>query len=98
MIRDIILDLPLEHLGEPLTSSWLGSVFKIEFELKVVCKFDQYKGKDKFEATFPLKIMQSPNITPSDEPYRVPDEWNPIQPKAEVSYLPQPSTYSDYYK
>ena len=62
-----------------LTGSWLGEVFQVQYLLKVYIK---HEGLFEFGAgrsvTLPLKILNTPTVSETKEPYRVPDNWNPV--------------------
>lgn len=94
LVRELVLDVPLEFRDEALTGSWLGDVFAIEYVLRVKVKFEQWKGN--YEAEFPIKFMSSPQLVKSDEAYRVPEVWNPIICTQEPCYLFQQGKYSPF--
>lgn len=71
-----------------LSGSWLGSLFKIQYQLRVFVKHDQLL---KFGAgdyvTFPIRILSEPFVETSQEPFRVPENWNPISVNSDIAYL-----------
>ena len=71
-----------------LTGSWLGVVYQIQYVLKVYVK---HEGLFQFGAgrcvTCPLKILNTPSVEKTGEPYRVPEVWNPTPGNAEPAYL-----------
>ena len=58
---------------EPVQSSWLGSVFTINYILKVFVKVDNWSefGEGEF-VVMPVKIIARPKLEVANEPYRVP--------------------------
>ena len=39
------------------------------------------------KTTLPIRILSSPKLDPSKEPYRVPKDWNPYQDEFGPAYL-----------
>ena len=71
-----------------LTGSWLGAVYQVQYVLKVYVKHDgMLQFGDGRCVTMPIKILNTPCITKSDEPYKVPEDWNPIQCNEDPIYL-----------
>lgn len=53
--------------------SWIGSVFKIEYFLKVFVKFNAWNSRGEGDLTIlPIKILTTPKLIVSEENYRVP--------------------------
>jgi len=71
-----------------LTGSWLGVVYQVSYLLKVYVK---HEGMFQFGAgrcvTMPLKIFNTPAVTTTAEPFRVPEHWNPTPGNTEPAYL-----------
>lgn len=62
-----------------LTGSWLGQVFSVEYVLRVFVKYDNWMKHGEGEyISMPIKIINTPCLGPTQEPFRVPAEWNPI--------------------
>lgn len=63
-----------------LCGSWLGQVFTVEYALRVFVKYDNWMKHGEGEyITLPIKIINTPELGPTQEPFRVPENWNPIQ-------------------
>lgn len=63
-----------------MCGSWLGAVFQVEYTLRVFVKHDNWLKLGEGEyISLPIKINNTPFLGPSNEPFRVPAEWNPIQ-------------------
>ena len=71
-----------------LSPSWLGQVFQVQYMLKVYLKHEGLLefGAGEF-ATLPIRILASPKLEPSTEPWRIPADWNPHAPNAEATYI-----------
>ena len=37
--------------------------------------------------SFPIRVLSPPKTTPSKEPWRVPDNWNPVACSEEPAYI-----------
>lgn len=62
-----------------LCGSWLGSIFSVEYALRVFVKYDNWLKHGEGEyITLPIRIHNTPNLGPASEPFRVPEDWNPI--------------------
>lgn len=54
-------------------------MFTIEYALRVFVKYDNWMKHGEGEyITLPIKILNTQFLGPSEEPFRVPLEWNPI--------------------
>ena len=89
-------EVPMQNLS----GSWIGALFQIEYKLRVFVKHEAFLelGKGKC-ISFPIRVYNTPVLVQSQEPYRVPDNWNPQQGITEPVYLyMQKDETSDYYK
>ena len=82
-----------------LPGSWLGEVYQVQYVLKIYVK---HEGMFQFGAgscvTMPIKLLNAPAIAIAEEPYRVPEGWNPIAYSQEPVYLYVDDSYrSDYF-
>ena len=57
-----------------LCPSWLGQVWQVQYTLKVYLKHEGLLefGQGEF-VTLPLRILASPKLDPSKEPWRIPE-------------------------
>lgn len=63
----------------PLHGSWLGEVFAIGYIFNVFVKFKSLTDLGEgYKISIPIRIFNTPKLIQSDEPYRVPKQWNPI--------------------
>lgn len=62
-----------------LCGSWLGELFQVEYTLRVFVKYENWRKRGEGERiTLPLRIINTPRLGPSDEPFRVPQNWSPV--------------------
>ena len=68
--------------------NWLGEVFAIGYHLGFYVKFKGWTEKGQGHKTMiPIRIFNEPKLVQSDEPWRVPDDWNPISDNYEPTYI-----------
>jgi len=61
-----------------LCPSWMGQIFQVQYILKVFLKRDGFFERGQgTSVNLPLKIMATPRMEQSTEPWRVPENWNP---------------------
>ena len=66
----------------------MGQIFQVKYMLKVYLKHEGFLEFGAGECvSLPVKILATPKLDPSNEPWRVPDPWNPVAPLEEPAYL-----------
>lgn len=69
-----------EKPQQSLAGSWLGLLFSVDYCLRVFVKYDSFMKRGEGEyITMPIKILNTPFLGKTDEPFRVPDQWDPFQ-------------------
>jgi hypothetical protein len=52
----------------------------VEYALRVFVKYDNWMKHGEGEyITLPIRIINTPCLGPTQEPFRVPEQWDPIQ-------------------
>lgn len=82
-----------------LCGSWLGAIFAVEYTLRVFVKHDNWLKHGEGEyISLPIRIINTPYLGASNEPFRVPEVWNPIQGNYEQEIVSMKGdAKSDYY-
>jgi hypothetical protein len=76
--RVFVLDVPTSLESQPIPGSWLGDLFKIEFELMVCVKHDAWNATGQGDSVLiPIKVLASPQLVQSEENFRVPQNYRP---------------------
>lgn len=66
----------------------MGQIFQVQYILKVYLKHDGFFERGQGTCVnLPLRIMATPRMEPSTEPWRVPDQWEPFQGNQEPTYV-----------
>lgn len=83
-----------------MLGTYLGSVFQIKYILIVEVQFD-YKWFTKHNSIIelPLLVTSLPQLTQSEEDYRVPSDWQPLVMQRQPCnlFMENPNKRSDYY-
>jgi len=63
-----------------LCPSWMGQIFQVQYTLKVYLKHEGFLERGQGTCVnLPIKMLATPRMEPSTEPWRVPEHWQPYQ-------------------
>ena len=79
----------------------MGELFQVEYTLRVFVKYENWRKRGEGEfITLPIRIINTPRLGPTEEPFRVPAMWNPIAMNWEqvLVALPDDDDTTYYYR
>jgi hypothetical protein len=66
----------------------MGQVFSVQYHLKVYVKLDGIFERGQGSCVkLPIRIMATPRVEPTQEPWRIPANWNPFNGTEQPTYL-----------